>query len=309
MFKQNRLIFSFTGSNNIKSKLSLSSSSICIYNNINIKRNRNYSSLIYNSRNLTNNKISLANNNYYNYILISNYYNGKDQKTSVERATQKLLNKIDPSSIASDTGQRLPSVKKSKLNKGLDKKEKVLISDSNQGILDQSGNEIAEIINETLASRSFYKIFKGCDDASKIVEIEEVKINRDCSHAYAYWSSDILNKFAETMRLDNTIDQKDYNKFTTKSVEYIHSHLQTREGFFRSKLSQKMSFKRVPKIYFKPMHPDLNPDKKEKEADMRQQMIRESLGNEENLTGINNNNIIINNNNNSNSSNNNNDSK
>jgi ribosome-binding factor A len=290
MFKQNGLIFSCIG-NNIKKSLNFTSSSFCIYNN-NYNNNRNYSSII-DRRKLNNNKSSLTNNNNYNYILISNYYNGKDdRKSSVERATEKLLNKIDPSSITSETGQRLPSAKRSKLNKGLDKTEKVVISECNKGIMDQSGNEIAEIINETLASRSFYKIFKGCDDASKVVEIEEVKINRDCSHAYAYWSSDILNKFAETMVLDNKINQEDYNRFVTKSVKYIHSHLQIREGFFRSKLAQKMSFKRVPKIYFKPMYPDLNPNKKE--TDMRQQVLRESLGNEENLTGIKNNNIIIN---------------
>jgi ribosome-binding factor A len=87
----------------------------------------------------------------------------------------------------------------------------------------------------------------------QFIEIEEVKLNMDCSHVTAYWTSYVLQKFAEYCK--DKSDSKSYAEFKAKSVDHITQRLQSMEPKFRNDLARNIHFRRIPRIFFKPYDP------------------------------------------------------
>ena len=142
----------------------------------------------------------------------------------------------------------IPSKNTSKLQRGLEKAEEKDSSLAQQGLQDAQAEDICGIINDTLASNACAKLFRGYKDASMAVEVEYVVINKDCSHATAFWRSDTIDKFCSLF-----VQQEGMQKamlLRGRMQKQINDRLEQKEALFRSFLIKKMDFRRVPRILF-----------------------------------------------------------
>ena len=143
-----------------------------------------------------------------------------------------------------------------------------------QGSLDALGEDMSDVLNESLESAAFAHLFRGTRKASVLVNIESVMLNRDCSHATASWTSDIYSRFA--LVLHQKMGQEEAQRFAKKSVAYVTKKLQAAEPKFRSLIVNKMEFKRVPRLMFRPLDETLGlPGAGSKGEDRRQHVLRE----------------------------------
>ena len=145
---------------------------------------------------------------------------------------------------------RSPEKSEKKLRSRLDKKkETTSLPPDAYGKMESTSIDILEILNEALEENSLYELFKGTKRASDIVEIVHVIINQDCSHVTAYWSCDLIEKFADKVREKH--GDADYTKVHKEFTSKISKKLKSCEPTFRSFLLKKMDFRRVPRIFFR----------------------------------------------------------
>ena len=137
-----------------------------------------------------------------------------------------------------------------KLSQPLLKKKKKELGPISQGLIESHAEDLHEVVFDAFQTVSFYGIFKGVRDTSKVIHIDSVMFNKDGSHAYVMWSSFILNRFA--FHMQQKMGDEEAFRFVKKATNYMNKRLKTREGKLRHKIVQKMTFKRVPRIYFKP---------------------------------------------------------
>lgn len=147
---------------------------------------------------------------------------GGDRESSAN--LQNLLDKMD-SGVQNPTQGSGQGRGNGKLSKPLEKVEKALLSPAARGQLDAFSEDILDVLNEALESNLLLDTFKGSKKSSKVVEFIDVKLNKDCSHVTAHWSSDILNGFTKV------IAQKQKEE---KDQERIHKHGDINETKFES---------------------------------------------------------------------------
>jgi ribosome-binding factor A len=169
-------------------------------------------------------------------------------KNSIGRASSIL---DDRSGADSTFGRSVqPYKQRGKLTKPLVKAPKAMLDPSSQGILQAHGNDIMDVINEALASREFYSLFRSVKDPSDVLEISQVTLNRDLSHAYIHWRSPPIDELLS--RLVSKIPTKQEVDRMEKILKQLTTKLQDNEGSFRSVMIRKLNFRRVPRFYFKP---------------------------------------------------------
>jgi len=117
------------------------------------------------------------------------------------------------------------------------------------GVLDSFGVDLSDVLNEGLHSSSiFYGMIPGSQQPGDIIEIQHVKVNKDCSHIMAYWTAPFMTKFIEMVR--ESKGEVEADRLHEKMSKNMSMKLQKREPQFRSLLIKKMEFRRVPHITF-----------------------------------------------------------
>jgi hypothetical protein len=135
--------------------------------------------------------------------------------------------------------------KKNKLSLGLQKlSTESPSSTAMEGVLEGMAEDVCGVLNDSLASTKLFRLFRGCNDTSEAIEIELVKLNKDCSHVTAYWDSKLTSKFYQLLSLEEGDVQA--SALISKVHSSIASRLQSKESVFR----KKMDFRRVPRIFF-----------------------------------------------------------
>ena len=144
-----------------------------------------------------------------------------------------------------------------KLKSSLEKPTVKSLPVSAQGQLDSFGEELADILNDALASKDLANTFRGTSVSADVIEINEVNVNQDASHVTAYWSSRLLNEFVAMIKKEEEVNpqEKRNNKSDAlviwdRGVRIINQKLRLREPQFRSYLIKKVDFRRVPRIFF-----------------------------------------------------------
>jgi ribosome-binding factor A len=135
-----------------------------------------------------------------------------------------------------------------KISKPLEK-PRLELDDASKGMLDSTGLEVMDVMNEALQTDEFYQIFKGTESAADVVEIIDVKMNRDFSHAHAFWRSKVVEMCFENLLAKNLAPTD--IKIAEKMLLNMTNILQRNEAKFRSHMVRRINFRRVPRIYFK----------------------------------------------------------
>lgn len=162
-----------------------------------------------------------------------------------------LINALDSQSSA-EVG--VSGRGRSKLSKGLAQGMKPVLDVQSRGVLEDAEEEILEHLMEAMESPELIGLFKGVKKISDQVRLEEITLNRDYSHITAWWTSPIIDGFAKFMKKkDPTNSEAETAKFEKSMSKSINEKLQSCEGLFRSRLVKKMRFKKVPRIYFRPI--------------------------------------------------------
>lgn len=162
-------------------------------------------------------------------------------KISIDRVSSVL----DSPMVAEDRNR--PIRMRGKISKPLDN-PKMELDNASKGILESTGMDIMDVMNESLRSDEFYNVFKGTDSAADVVEIIEVKLNRDRSHAHAVWKSRVIELFLDNL-LTKSLTPPDI-KVAEKMVTSMTNILQRHEAKFRSRIIRTINFRRVPRVYF-----------------------------------------------------------
>lgn len=123
------------------------------------------------------------------------------------------------------------------------------LDDASKGVLEATGMDIMDVMNELLSSDQFHNVFKGTECAADVVEIIEVKLNRDCSHAHAFWSSKLVEVFLTNL-LERPLSAQQV-KVAEKMGANMTNILQRHEAKFRSEIIKTINFRRVPRVYFR----------------------------------------------------------
>jgi hypothetical protein len=83
--------------------------------------------------------------------------------------------------------------------KSLKLKEKQVLDIRSQGSLESTCEDLMDNMNEVLDSNKLNGLFKGVNNVSNIIEIVEVTINKDYSHATALWKSELIESFLKSV--------------------------------------------------------------------------------------------------------------
>jgi ribosome-binding factor A len=145
----------------------------------------------------------------------------------------------------------LSAIKRKKLATPLDQSSEERRKDpAESGILEATGVDIAELLNEAFPTMTFNEVgLSKVQDLGEVVEIVHVKVNRDCSHADASWDSPFIAQFLG--KVEKSFGAQDRSRIAHKLETGITSALQQREGKFRAFLARNMDFRRVPRVFFK----------------------------------------------------------
>ena len=171
--------------------------------------------------------------------------------TGKDKVAPYTAPRIDPSILDSVRlpGSKVSLRKRAKINKDLESRQKE-ISERGRGILNAAGTDIADVINDCLSSSKFSRVFRRVmKDPTDYVHISRVVVNRDLSHADAYWSSPMINNFVKSCK--GVLPDERCDSLQLKMAKSITDRLQKCEPQFRSQLSKKISFKKVPRIFFR----------------------------------------------------------
>ncbi len=145
-----------------------------------------------------------------------------------------------------------PTRSQAKLHRPLDQSnDKNEASSHNDGILEATALDIMDNMNAALASEKLSNIFRKVGPTSEVLEISFVKINRDCSHVDASWSSSALKGFVENLYSNSACSAKELH-LAQKMTKNITHTLQKNESKFRSYLLKHINFRRVPRMFFQP---------------------------------------------------------
>ncbi len=177
----------------------------------------------------------------------------KDRHVMSDRNMNTFLEKIDPPKPSYyrhvHGEQQMDGKLYGKLSSTLEKRVARELPESAVGMISTTGDEIANVLSEIFATNTFYRIFKGTKRLDEVIEIEDVKVNQDYSHATVYWSSTLINNFL--ILINKKFGPEEYNKMYEVTTKKVDSTLQRLEPKLRSILAKKMSFRRVPRLYFK----------------------------------------------------------
>ena len=177
----------------------------------------------------------------------------KDRHVMSDRNMNTFLEKIDPPKPSYyrhvHGEQKLDGKLYGKLSSTLEKRVARELPESAVGIISTTGDEIANVLSEIIATNTFYRIFRGTKRLDEVIEIEDVKVNQDYSHATVYWSSTLINNFLNLVH--KKFGPEEYNKLYEATTKKVDGTLQRLEPKFRSILAKKMSFRRVPRLFFK----------------------------------------------------------
>jgi ribosome-binding factor A len=235
----------------------------------------------------------------------SNFYgisvlDGLDKKkATVDKKTRQKLGRslVDEESVSSKMLEESES--------GMSTQERAAM-----GYLKSLEEEICAIIQETILSTKID--LPGLRKTGKIIEIRNVILNRDFSHAEAFWESDMLTDFfkysAQSMAqsgsgnaennsdssnssnttTDDSIDSDNTTKTKNKGLtlgklqmfedrikQNINQALQNKEPVFRSAIIKRLEFRRVPRVFFKPY--DLKNSKLLRQQN-REEIVERALG-------------------------------
>lgn len=168
----------------------------------------------------------------------------EEQKT--KHSVDRVSNILDSPLVSEDRNR--PIRMRGKISKPLEK-PRLELDDASQGMLDSTGMEVMEVMNEALQTDEFYQVFRGTESAADVVEIIDVKMNRDFSHAHAFWRSKVIEMCLENL-LSKNLAPTDV-KIAEKMLVNMTNILQRNEAKFRSHMVRRINFRRVPRIYFK----------------------------------------------------------
>lgn len=151
-------------------------------------------------------------------------------------------------SVSKDTTQ--PHVKKTKIKlaKGLHSKEQSKFSPTQTGAFDTAKEDIAEVLENCLASNELLNAFHPYPFTSQIIEIKKVHLNRDLSHVDVLWESSFLEKFLQ--RIYEVGGQEEGKRMKNKLYKHANEVLQKKEPKFRTHLMKEIFFRRVPRYLF-----------------------------------------------------------
>lgn len=138
-----------------------------------------------------------------------------------------------------------------KLSRPLKTPQKQTPSPLGLGILEATASDITDDLNLALTSTSLRSLFANKADPSQVVTITEVVVNKDCSHADARWDSPHLTEFIEALSRRSPPDEAEY-RLVCKMTKNLTQRLQAKESKFRTHLIKTMTFRRVPRVFFKP---------------------------------------------------------
>lgn len=174
----------------------------------------------------------------------------------VNTISRELQDKISGLDIASagpskDSSTRsVPMATRERLGRPLEPVAKVPLSAAQLGALQATAEDLQDVLTDALSTSAFHGLFKGASDPSEVVYIDEIKLNRDCSHATVLWKSDVLRDFV--FKSNSELGEYDTKRLIKRSVKYVNGKLQHRESDLRSIIIRKMHFRRVPRLFFAP---------------------------------------------------------
>ena len=173
----------------------------------------------------------------------------------IPRDLQARINALDLGSNE-DNGSSTTNATKQKLQRPLEAVEKKVLTAAQLGQLQSTAEDLHDVLSEAMSTSAFSNLFpQGMHDTTLAVDIHEVKLNRDCSHAYVSWSCEILRKFV--LEAQTEFGNESAQRFAGRAVKSINKKLQEREAQFRSYIIRHMHFRRVPRLFFAPWDADL----------------------------------------------------
>jgi len=182
---------------------------------------------------------------------------------------------VDTKASRTSSGGKLSNSQLAKLQRGLEKPAKRLLTNAERGTLDAESEDMMDLLNEALSSSHLYNLFRNTGDTSRYVEFTKVFQNQDRSHTTAMWSSTVLEQF--TAEVCETKGYDEALRFTKNASAYVTARLQSREPLLRSLLTKKMDFKRVPRLLIRPADDLLGlKNSEDNDRDFRQRILREA---------------------------------
>lgn len=179
--------------------------------------------------------------------------------TTNDNSTQKTMNTDRVTSILSQLDNDNEKVDKgrgrakTKLNKSLVKPAKRELDDASRGIQEALGEDLAQTMNEYLQENALFRTRKNLKNSSSdsLVEITTVSLNKDESHAHAYWTSEpVLSLLTQMIQNCTTMDTKRNYEVALRVEKNVSARLQRFEGKFRSNIIRTINMRRVPRIFF-----------------------------------------------------------
>jgi len=179
---------------------------------------------------------------------------GGGSHNRIPRELQARINALDLSNNEEE-GARTPSSTKQRLQRPLEAVEKKALTAAQLGQLQSTAEDLHDVLSEAMSTSAFSNLFQGMNDHAIAVDIHEVKLNRDCSHAYVSWNCDVLEKFV--LEAQTEFGNESAKRFAGRAARSINKKLQDREAQFRSYIIRHMHFRRVPRVFFSPLDADL----------------------------------------------------
>jgi ribosome-binding factor A len=180
---------------------------------------------------------------------------GAGTTNRIPRDLQARINALDLSAN-DDDGSRTLHATKQRLQRPLEAVEKKVLTAAQLGQLQSTAEDLHDVLAEAMGTSAFSDLFpEGSHHTALAVDIHEVKLNRDCSHAYISWNCDVLGKFV--LEAQAEFGNESAQRFAGRAVKSINKKLQEREAQFRSYIIRHMHFRRVPRLFFAPWDADL----------------------------------------------------
>ena len=156
-----------------------------------------------------------------------------------------LLSKLD---VNTAPNSPLDADSRSKLKKNLEGKAKAPMSPSEMGMMETQASVITEILEDALESKALYGLFKDTPSTAELVNIKNVKVNRDLSHVDVVWGSDILERFV--LEAYEKLGEEEGKVVEKRVYSSVTNALQRKESKFRTYIMRSMELRRVPRVFF-----------------------------------------------------------
>ena len=114
----------------------------------------------------------------------------------ISRELQDRISGLDigTASPTSDNSTRtVPTPTRERLSRPLEPVVKTPLSAAQRGALETTAEDLQDVLTDALGTSAFYGLFQGAQDPTEVVYIDEIQLNRDCSHATIKWKSDESN--------------------------------------------------------------------------------------------------------------------